>query len=485
MMAQEVSRREAGVKLIETPLNIGLRLDRLMAFIGHYQDNHQGETPTVEVMANEMSTTKQTIRYWLGILENQGRVRRISQNPLRLMLKEGVKPIEAARKFDDIARGVTSGGWKEQIAEIQKEQRFQGAEARRFKLARFIGEFWEKHGFAPSLIQMMDAMNTTAGATVSFMLDALEHRGVIYRPNKTRQYEVRLTPNGMSAFGMKEKKEAQVTETAKPTPSVGFTEITAERAKAADEKAHEIHDWMAEYQRRHKTLPTIPRIAQEFGYAEKTGAKGMLQRMERMGLFKFGPRGYRDGQLLGVDLPKPEPRRLPKQPGKTRPVVIWDHFFQAQRCAQAMLDYWRKVQGWPQITDLAGLMGYKSPTGPRRALTWMEERGFARRVKEDSRYSPWMLTEKGRNALLDEEKPPLAKMVEEDERIEQDHPGWMTGETEEDMETIRRLEAENAELKRRLAEALTATRPAQEPQKLSEADMVLALIDAGFDVRRR
>lgn len=98
----------------------------------------------------------------------------------------------------------------------------------------------------------------------------------------------------------------------------------------------------------------------------------------------------------------------------------------------------------------------------------------------------WRLTDKGREVLLGDEKmddaPTKAPEVQtyvaavDEHALEQAH--------ERAMEYAHRLEAllaENAELKKRLAEALASP---VSGHKMETADMILALIDEGFVVRR-
>lgn len=422
MMAQEITRRGADHARIETPKNLDLRLDRLMSFISHYQDLHRGETPTVDAMANEMGTTHQTIRYWLGILEVDNRIRRISQNPLRLMVKEKARPIELSRKFDENANGVSAKGWAPQIADLpeKRQERFEAAEARRFKLARFIGEHWAKHGEPPALRQMMQAMGSTSGAIITAMLEALHHRGIIKRESADRPYCVSLTESGLAALGMKKEEKKMETQ------------------------------------------------QQEAGQ-RTTGGTVVVVR-EKKKRFTLGKKRCYSATRRHEALAK----------------IIDEHYI--------------TYTAWPQAKDIRIALGYRGNSSLYADLREMAKQGLVLRLR-DTRYSPWRLTDKGRETLLLKPEPQAA----DDAALPtaDDVRGILKPEPQEEApvatlgthfyrETTAvpsmseaALRVEIRTLKQRLAEALTANAPEpQEAEPMSTSDMILHLIDAGYIVKR-
>ena len=480
-----------------------IRLDRLLAFIADYQERNDKATPTVDAMANEMGVTPQTIRHWIGVMEQQGMIHRYGQNPIRIMVKQGAKSLEAARRLDDIATGATQPtGWKGAIKELEKGNRFEEANARRWRLARYIGEFWTEHKRGPSIPEMEAYIGAGSKGVVMAMLAALEDKGVIERASPGNACATRLTPSGCRALSIPcpTKEEVKIAmETARHTANVEAAHEA--RRQAGAKRVRDAWAYMVNYQRKHGHLPSQRDVARNIGLGTAGAVTKLAHRMVDRGLFEMGARGYRDGRLLKADLPPPEPRQtiIVKQDAKkeeggmrkkrncTRHIT---HNFEerARILAKIMADHFERYKGWPRFGLVNKAAGYSGASGASYDLREMANRGWA--IQHGSRYDPWILTDAGRLALLDDEKaddtPPdvptpetrreaLASMTRDDEPQYQ-HDEWLR----EAQAKVARLEAENHDLKRRLAEAITAA----PGHKLTHADMVIELIDAGYSVRR-
>lgn len=175
------------------------RCEQLRLFILRYSTEHDGQTPTPDLMAREMGAPEAAISFMLSRLEHSGEIHVVSRKPLRVMVTTpGVDPM--------------AGGPTER-ADPTRYDRFLDAEATRHKLGRFIGQHEQKTGRGPTLRQMMDHLQSNNASWVARAAEMLGERGII---QFGRDVPTKLTAFGRQFYGFEKGKPAAVPAT--PTP---------------------------------------------------------------------------------------------------------------------------------------------------------------------------------------------------------------------------------------------------------------------------
>ena len=513
------SEMKGDVKMIVDPRDpkiMPIRLNRLLAFIAHYQTNHSGSSPTVTTMANELEVTDQVIRLYLNYLEQDGRIHRYGQNPIRIMVKDKPREIEEARKIDDIVMGKKPKGW----VTTTPTERFASAEERRMKLARFIGEFWQNHGRAPNYKEMKQAVGTQSDGTVVYMLQALAKKGIVTPlSGKGNQPPVRLTENGAITLGLAPKYAPEPAPAKKVVVVDGDETRVVRLARFIESYRQEHHGRPPSYREMMKatgatfagTIQTCIKALVKKGWVEDAfPGKGKTPTI------RLSEKGRK---ALGLDeavIKEEEKVRKPRQ-GK------YDHCGRkraaerAREVALAIHEYTEQFGFPPETKHIAARMGFRSASAVGQIVKVMVKNGWLHH--EENRHGDYRLTEKGKAELLPkQEEHPLAAMKQDDEELEVQSPGFMTeppvppapiaeeanwreGVRDEqravrnerdgpfsvpsvwEASELDRARVRVAELETRLREAERRAEAAMGPP-MSMAEMAMALIEAGYTVRK-
>ena len=529
------SEMKGDVKLIVDPRDpkiMPIRLNRLLSFIAHYQENHSGSSPTVSTMANELDVTDQVIRLYLNYLEQDGRIHRYGQNPIRIMVRDKPREIEEARRIDDIVMGKKPKGW----VTTTPEQRFTSAEERRMRLARFIGEFWQQHDRAPNYAEMKQAVGTQSDGTVVYMLHALAKKGIVSPlSGKGRAPSMRLTDNGKIALGLAPKYAPA------PTPAPPAKKVVV--VEGGETRVVRLARFIEQYRREHHGRSPSYREMMKATDATFAGSvQTCIKKLVKKGwvedafpgkgktpTIRLSDKGRKE---LGLNTPviKEEEKKVrkPRQGkydhcGRKRPME------RASEVALAIHEYTEQFGFPPETKHIAARIGFKSQSAVGQIVKAMVKEGWLHH--EENRHGDYRLTEKGKDALLPKkEEHPLAAMTQADEELEAQSPGFMTeppvppapaveedgfitdeanwrnavrDEQKRGSPTLRRHGAEvspfvkeepNSMLqlaKQRIVELETRLREAERRAEavtmgpsMSMAEMAMALIEAGYIVRK-
>lgn len=374
-------------------------LDHLLSFVKHYQVQHNGSTPTVHVIANELGTTDQQVRFYINMLEQQGRLHRFGQNPIRIMLKDSPVPLDVSRRLTAALKG---GG----NLDGTKKERYEAVDAKRQQLGRFIGETWKREDRAPTLREMMEFARTDSALWVTAQVEILRDRGMI-DPFKTA-----LTPAGEQTYGLTE--ENNVTTMQKGAASrrnldkahdarrAKYNSVTAERDAKAMEFIH------GHYERTGK-LPNGPKIAEAVGMAPSyANSQPILKRLTDAGKIVRNKRGHLRG-IVGADArpaaevavaqgTKPAVAKPAhnKRPNGKPSVLTMRHL--AMLLYKEEREFGRIISTTEELTKA---MGFKSETSINRVIQDMGEMGWLVRPKFAS-ISKGKLTEAGRKIAAHE-----------------------------------------------------------------------------------
>lgn len=90
-----------------TRKNTPERLDKLVQFIYHYQQQHAGETPSRSVIANNTDIPADSVSWFIKLLVDDNRLERISNKPWRVRLLEHPKNRAAIRRLEKALAAAT------------------------------------------------------------------------------------------------------------------------------------------------------------------------------------------------------------------------------------------------------------------------------------------------------------------------------------------------------------------------------------------
>jgi SOS-response transcriptional repressor LexA/DNA-binding MarR family transcriptional regulator len=194
---EEIAERSAPVRRWVNERSLPFLLNHLMAFIRDYQNKHNGVTPSVHTIANELEVTDQQVRFYINKLEQDGALHRYGQNPIRIMLKDSPPPIEVTRRLLEALKpvGKLDGTAKE---------RYDAVDAKRQNLGRFIGMTQLVEGRPPTLRECMAYAEIDSPGWVTAQIGILRNRGLIH-PEKTE-----LTAEGRMTYGLEHIKQEEL-----------------------------------------------------------------------------------------------------------------------------------------------------------------------------------------------------------------------------------------------------------------------------------
>lgn len=281
-----------------------IRLDRIVAFISYYQRKHEGQTPSKRTIANEMEDSEEAVQYWLNRLENIGHIHVVSRAPLRLMVRVTPPDLESARRMDNALKG-SKIGWEVNTA----KERFDAAEAQRFRIAHFIGSYWQQNEKGPTLGEIATAVGMSGPGYVTGALQVLEERHLItFNPDVPRS--ARLTEDGRMATGFVGIVAEKPRAPAQPRPT---TTSRAERlvvaqqarAKRSQDRIDEVHRWMVDFAKERGRMPDMGETAVHFemGTGAAPNAAHIFYALKDRGLIRdHKPKTtYRKATLLDTD----------------------------------------------------------------------------------------------------------------------------------------------------------------------------------------
>lgn len=157
------------------------RCEKLRVFLLKYAAEHDGQTPTTDLMGREIGAPVAAVNFMIARMERSGIIHVVSRSPLRVMVKTDQSvmipdPIHDPKRYD----------------------RFLDAEATRHKLGRFIGEIEAINGRGPTLRQMMVCVGSTNVGWVHRAAEMMAEKGLIQFGNGL---PTKLTPFGRQFYG--------------------------------------------------------------------------------------------------------------------------------------------------------------------------------------------------------------------------------------------------------------------------------------------
>lgn len=248
-------------------------LDHLLAFIKHYQDTHSGVTPTMNTCANELGVTDAQIRYYLGKLEQDGRIHRFGQNPIRVMVKDSPMSLESARRATAAILG------KPDLPGTAQE-RFEAVDERRRQLGKFIAQYWSKKGRPPTYKEMMVEIDAPNFNWLDAQIQILRDRGFV-KPGC-----LRLTDNGAIVYGLKKGEASVATQAPKPPRPTSYnTGSMAEAIAASDKKAEAVYAYIVEFNNKYGRTPLLKEIAGHFkmGAGHPANVAHLIKKLKKSG----------------------------------------------------------------------------------------------------------------------------------------------------------------------------------------------------------
>jgi SOS-response transcriptional repressor LexA len=274
----------------------------LRLFLLRYAEEHGGQTPAINVMANEIGVTHNQVALLLIQLENKGQVHIISRRPLRVM--------------------VTTPGQKDRPGKPGSYERFLECDARRFRLARFIGETEHATGHGPSLRQMMSFVGSDSAAYVARMVQILEERGLM------RDDCNRLSPRGREFFGFKQASEMErntivVIKSGRKPPNI----------LPRDEKIEQVGTFVYDWLNKTGSKPGLKNVSRALNYAGSSAVRSVLDIMIAKGWIEPLPRFAKTGIMLTdkgrarfgpqvpLNLAEPQPETAPQSPPEAPPAA--------------------------------------------------------------------------------------------------------------------------------------------------------------------
>lgn len=415
-----------------------IKMNRLVAFINHYQACNNGATPTVKAMANELDMFESSVRHLLNKLEERGVIYRVATNPLRVMIvrTDVVQTLEQARRIDGAFRGTAMPPGAE---DASAKERYEAADAVRMQIGRFIGEMWQKEARGPGIREIMEFTGLKAGH-VDTALDILARRRLVKRTPGVAG-SLRLTEQGEQTFGIgtgkpapranvlslngksPDKKIIIVPGHREPTEPKRRTDMTTDREKMIAE-ARRREDAALDFIRQElpKTdgyLPSYTAIATAMGVTAGGTVMAALDRLEKQGRLRFlSKRAKGVSPLVEVvdqgkeqaDEPKVEATQdtqdRPKQRvhnGKVK------RGLPARRKMLAMLDEGIKLYGCPPTAqDIADEFGY-TPGGVNHAIRDLKDAGWI--DYRPRNLGSMKITERGQRILdaIRKDEPELAE----------------------------------------------------------------------------
>jgi len=474
---------------------LSIRLDRVLAFIKNYQLTHGNASPPINVLMDEMEESEEAVRFWTNKLEANGDILIINHRPFSVLVKTKPIPLTDARRADNALKSGGAGGWET----TTPKQRFEIVEGARMRLAEFIGQYWADHEKGPTYKEMGTVLGTSNTQLIHSAVTNLADRGIVTHSDEPRS--TKLTASGEDLFGGKKKVHGPSTD-----PSV------------LEKKYRAIHQYMLDHQKSHGHPPSYADIASRFGYANSVSISNVVMQLAKRGLFKHNEKystrsqlRYQKGRAVEVDAqaqaPVAEKTKAKRAKAGKR---MWTHGKGLQNVAEALNNYFNEHGFFPNSSELARYIGHRG-MGPVPALKKMEELGYLKPRPKHS-HAPHELTALGREKLLPKAKEQVPDGIEQAPAETELPPPSMelsrpisplalppagsllnpvprtTGNLafipSESAEKLAALQEELRVTKARLADALTrAPEPTQAPQ-MDVSDMVLALIDAGYVVRR-
>jgi Mn-dependent DtxR family transcriptional regulator len=199
------------------------RCEALRVFLLSYAAEHDGQTPTIDLMGREIGAPPPAVQFMIGRLERAGLIHIISRSPLRIMVKT-----DANEKVPD------------SFHDPERYKRYLDAEGTRHQLGRFIGEMEAKQGRGPTLREMMSHLGMENTGWVHRAAEMLASKQLIQFGNGV---PTRLTPFGRQFYGFNgEKKMTDQTD----KPDIVLVPVKKTRAKGtiiAEEIGRCVFDW--------------------------------------------------------------------------------------------------------------------------------------------------------------------------------------------------------------------------------------------------
>lgn len=118
---EEGKERKMGFTRKSTPE----RLDKIICTIWDYQQKHNGETPTMTFIGNQIGVHAQGMGYWINMLVDEGRINRIGERPFRATITDHKDNTKAISRFISLRgrKEALEAEERDRIRERQEEER--------------------------------------------------------------------------------------------------------------------------------------------------------------------------------------------------------------------------------------------------------------------------------------------------------------------------------------------------------------------------